>query len=67
MKISEKPKLLPHFPNGWYSLCLARDLQPGEMKTLPFAGEEIVLFRTQSGAISAMGAYCPHLGAHIGY
>jgi nitrite reductase/ring-hydroxylating ferredoxin subunit len=67
MKNSDKPKLLPRFPNGWYALCLARDLQPGEIKTLQFAGEDIVLFRTRSGEVSALEAYCPHLGAHIGY
>ena len=67
MKIANKPKLLQSFPNGWYSLCLAQDMRPGEMKMLQFAGEEIVLFRTQSAAVCALEAYCHHLGAHIGY
>jgi phenylpropionate dioxygenase-like ring-hydroxylating dioxygenase large terminal subunit len=32
-----------------------------------FAGQEIVVFRTASGRLSALDAYCPHLGAHLGH
>ncbi len=61
------PALLPPYPNGWYAACLAGELAPGALTRLRFAGREIILFRTQTGAIGAMDAYCPHLGAHMGY
>lgn len=59
--------LLPPFPAGWYALAMSSELAPASVRTLRFAGQEIVLFRTRSGAVSAMDAYCPHLGAHMGY
>jgi hypothetical protein len=59
MKISHKLKLLPRFPNGCDSLCLAGDLQPGEMEALQFAGKEILLFRTKSGEVSALDPWTP--------
>ena len=30
-------------------------------------GEQVVLFRTESGVATPMDAYCPHLGAHLGH
>ena len=30
-------------------------------------GQDVVLFRTQAGVATLMGAYCPHLGAHMGH
>jgi nitrite reductase/ring-hydroxylating ferredoxin subunit len=55
------------YPNGWYCLAFSRHLPRGGLQTLTFMGRDIVLFRTQSGAPAAMDAYCPHLGAHLGY
>ena len=39
----EKRKLLPPFPNGWYTLGLSRELPPGGVLSLQFMGQEIVL------------------------
>lgn len=58
---------LPPFPNGWYALALSRELRRGDVRPMAFAGREIVLFRTASGVAAALDAYCPHLGAHMGY
>lgn len=60
-------KLLPPFPNGWYTLGLSRNLPVGAVQPLQFMGEEVVLFRTQAGVACLAEAYCPHLGAHLGY
>jgi len=59
--------LLPPFPDGWYTLLLSRELPPGAVRALTFMGQDIVVFRTQSGDVCAADAYCPHLGAHLGY
>jgi nitrite reductase/ring-hydroxylating ferredoxin subunit len=58
---------LPPFPTGWYAVSLSRDLRPGEVRPMTFMGEEIILYRTESGKANVLGAYCPHLGAHLGY
>ena len=60
-------RLLPPFPAGWYALALSHELPPGSLRTQKFMNQEIILFRTHSGVASAMDAYCPHLGAHMGY
>jgi phenylpropionate dioxygenase-like ring-hydroxylating dioxygenase large terminal subunit len=59
--------LLPPFPNGWYAVNLSRALPIGGVRPLQFMGEEVVLFRTQGGEPCLVDAYCPHLGAHLGY
>jgi nitrite reductase/ring-hydroxylating ferredoxin subunit len=59
--------VLPSFPAGWFAVAFSRDLAPGRVRRLSFAGERCVLFRTSGGEPVLMGAYCPHLGAHMGY
>ncbi len=57
----------PHpIPNGWFPLMPARDLAAGEMSRVQAMGEEYLLFKTESGEISVVDPYCPHLGAHLG-
>ncbi len=53
-------------PNGWFAVAFSRDLAPGEVKRIRYFDEDLVLFRTRSGAARALDAYCPHLGAHLG-
>ena len=54
-------------PFGWFALEYSDQLAPEELKSIVYFGREIVLFRTQSGQAVALDAYCPHLGAHLGY
>lgn len=60
-------KGLPAFPNGWYGIGFSDELPRGGIMRRHFMGQEIVAFRTQSGEVSVIDAYCPHLGAHLGY
>ena len=53
-------------PNGWFAVAFSRDLAPGEVKRIHYFDEDLVLFRTRTGAAKALDAYCPHLGAHLG-
>ncbi|HRG97743.1 MAG TPA: Rieske 2Fe-2S domain-containing protein [Polyangiaceae bacterium] len=57
---------LPAVPEGWYVAALARDLRVGEVLTRPMFGRDVVVFRTESGAVGALDSVCPHLGAHLG-
>jgi len=54
-------------PNGWFVVAYADELAAGEVKPVHFFDEELVLFRTAAGGARLMDAYCPHLGAHLGY
>src|SRR6478735_7230328 len=57
---------LPPFPRGWYCVGFGHELAPGGLISRRLAGEEIVVFRTRSGRAVAVGAWCPHMGAHFG-
>ncbi len=58
---------IPLHPTGWYALCFSQELKAGEVKRGTYFGEELVVFRTQSGEVAAVDAHCPHMGAHLGY
>ncbi len=54
-------------PNSWFALAFSDELKPGRVLTRQLAGNELVLYRTRSGRVRAIDAFCPHLGAHFGY
>jgi len=53
-------------PFGWYVVAYPDDLKMGDVQSVRYFGEDQVLFRTESGQVSMLDAYCPHLGAHLG-
>ena len=55
------------YPIGWFQVALSRDLPKGRSMPLRYFGEELVLFRTEAGEAHILDAYCPHMGAHLGY
>ena len=55
----------PGIPNGWFAVAWGRDLVPGDVKRVRCFDEELVVFRTRSGAVHVLDAYCAHLGAHL--
>ncbi|MCA9625932.1 MAG: Rieske (2Fe-2S) protein, partial [Myxococcales bacterium] len=55
------------FPTGWYAVAFSKDLAPGELTTVHYFDQDIVLFRTQAGEAVAVEPFCPHLGAHFGH
>lgn len=54
-------------PYGWYCISLSKELDKGDVKALKYFGQDLVLFRTESGEAVVLDAYCPHLGAHLGH
>lgn len=61
------PAPLPEFPNGWFGIGFASDLEPQEVRALNLFGQDVVLYRGRSGEAHLLDAYCPHLGAHLGH
>ena len=54
-------------PFGWYAVAYSDDISAGDVLPLHYFNEHMVLFRTEDGVATVMQAYCPHLGAHLGY
>ncbi|MFQ5503169.1 MAG: Rieske 2Fe-2S domain-containing protein [Planctomycetota bacterium] len=55
------------YPNGWFRVAFSDDIAPGELKRLEYFGKELVVFRCQGGTARVFDAYCPHMGAHLGF
>jgi phenylpropionate dioxygenase-like ring-hydroxylating dioxygenase large terminal subunit len=55
------------FPIGWYSVARARELGKGQVMPVFAFDRELALFRTREGKAVVLDAFCPHLGAHMGY
>jgi phenylpropionate dioxygenase-like ring-hydroxylating dioxygenase large terminal subunit len=67
LPVAEIPKQpLPDWPQGWYAVARSRALRRGQVQRVTLAQQEIVVFRTASGALGALDARCPHMGAHLG-
>jgi nitrite reductase/ring-hydroxylating ferredoxin subunit len=61
------PMALSMKPTGWFQVAWSAEIAPGEVKRLHYFDQELVLWRSQTGAVRLMDAYCEHLGAHLGY
>jgi phenylpropionate dioxygenase-like ring-hydroxylating dioxygenase large terminal subunit len=57
----------PPYPNGWFQVAYSDELAPGQVLPLSYFGRELVAFRGSDGTLSVLDAFCPHLGAHLGY
>jgi 3-ketosteroid 9alpha-monooxygenase subunit A len=55
------------YPDGWYLLCESASVARGEVVPLRYFGRDLVLYRTEGGRAVVADAYCPHMGAHLGY
>lgn len=58
------PITLP-VPRGWYCVAFADEVRPGRVLGRRLAGRDLVVFRGADGAVAALDAICPHLGAHL--
>jgi len=53
-------------PNGWFAVEWSHELTVGQVKSIHYFGQDMVLFRTRAGEARVLDAWCPHLGAHLG-
>jgi len=54
-------------PSGWYCVGFSREIARKTVMPRVLAGDELVLFRTEAGALAAVDAHCPHLGASFAH
>ena len=50
---------------GWYWALRSAALRPGRTVAVTLMGRELALFRGRDGAVTALDAHCPHMGAHL--
>ena len=50
---------------SWFPAARSRDVRPGRPLGVEVAGRRLALWRTASGALAAVDARCPHLGADL--
>ena len=62
------PLALPgnRYPTGWFQVAWSDEIAVGEVHPVQYFGEDIVLWRGESGVLSATDAYCLHLGGNLG-
>jgi 3-ketosteroid 9alpha-monooxygenase subunit A len=53
------------FPRGWFVVADSAMIidKPHNAR---YFGEDVVIFRGESGAVVMLSAYCPHMGTHLG-
>jgi len=54
-------------PFGWFRVAESNEVGAGEIRTVQYFGQDLVIFRTESGLAQVMDPFCPHLGAHLGF
>jgi 3-ketosteroid 9alpha-monooxygenase subunit A len=55
------------FATGWYQIGYSDQYPNGTAQTATWLNEELVIFRTESGDLGVLDAYCRHMGAHLGH
>jgi nitrite reductase/ring-hydroxylating ferredoxin subunit len=43
------------------------ELEVGQVRPVRYAARDLVVYRDENGEARVVGAYCPHLGAHLGF
>jgi len=54
-------------PYGWFQVAYPDEFGPGDVLPLRYFGRDLVLWRAPDGTPALQDAFCPHLGAHLGY
>jgi phenylpropionate dioxygenase-like ring-hydroxylating dioxygenase large terminal subunit len=54
-------------PTGWFQVAWSDEIGVGEVHTMKYFDQEMIAWRSTSGRLTVMNAYCEHLGAHLGF
>lgn len=52
------------FPRGWFMIADASEVTQ-KPQGIRFFGQDMVIYRGESGRVVVMDAYCPHMGTHF--
>lgn len=59
---------IPSLAIGWFQVAYSDEVVPGaEPLRLRYFGRDLIAWRDRSGTLAVTDAYCPHLGAHLGW
>jgi len=53
-------------PNGWFCVVRSHELKNGEVQSIKFCENDVAVFRTESGEIGVLDAYCGYSGINLG-
>lgn len=59
--------LVEAIPPGWFQVAWSDDLEIGAAVPLRYFDRDLVLYRGESGRAMVGYAFCPHMGAHLGF
>lgn len=54
-------------PTGWFQVAWSDEIGVGDVHAMKYFGQEMVAWRSATGRVTVMNAYCEHLGAHLGF
>lgn len=53
------------FPRGWFAVANGSEIGR-KPTTVHYFGQDMVIYRGESGRVVVLDAYCPHMGSHLG-
>ena len=57
----------PTMPFGWFRIGYSDEFPSEQIRPLHYFGRELVAWRPQGSKPRLADAFCPHMGAHLGY
>ena len=66
-KVIDQKDYPSFYPNGWLPVLESSALKKSQILPIFAFGNDLVAFRSTAGKVTVLDAYCPHLGAHLGY
>ena len=66
-KLTDQEDYPSFYPNGWLPVLESSVLKKSQILPIFAFGNDLVAFRSTAGKVTVLDAYCPHLGAHLGY
>jgi phenylpropionate dioxygenase-like ring-hydroxylating dioxygenase large terminal subunit len=58
----------PEFYNTWSFVAFSKEIKKGgKPASKNIMGQELVLWRTKTGELAVLDAFCTHMGAHLGH
>ncbi len=56
----------PSLPSGWFAVGTSDEVKPGQVVGRHYFDRDIAVYRTESGVLRVVDAFCPHMGGNLG-